>query len=145
MGSEGELIVVIRRRCLRGYLRSVRCRFAILSRVAEIDIADGLLDRSPLHAVFIVVRPDAQIPGSGHKVSLVEIPGAILSLLAPRGGPVEIGDILAVRILCTGVGRDREVGTLGVANLRKDGIGRQAAYDGLLVDAHASLSSLNVS
>ena len=145
MGSEGELIVVIWRRRLRGNLRSVRCRFIILSRVAEIDIADGQLDSCPLHAVFIVVRADAQIPCSGYKVSLVEILGAILSLLAPRGGTVEIGDVFAVRVLRIRVGRNREVSALGVADLRKDGIGRQTANDGLLVDAHASLSSLNAS
>lgn len=144
MASEGKLIVVIRR-SLRGDLRSVRCRFIILSRVAEIDIADGQLDRSPLHAVLIVIRPDAQIPGSSHKISLVEIFGAILSLLAPRSGPVEIGDVFAVRVLRIRIGRDREVGALGFADLRKDGIGRQAAYDSLLVDAHSSLSSLNAS
>ena len=145
MGSEGELIVVIRRRRLRGNLRSVRCRFAILSRIAEIDIADGQLDGSPFHAVLIMIRPDAQIPGSSHKVSLVEILGAILSLLAPRGGPVEIGDVFAVRVLRIRIGRDRKVGALGFADLRKDGIRRQASYDGLLVDAHSSLSSLNAS
>ena len=130
---------------MRRYLRSVRCRFVVFSRVAEIDIADGLLDRSPLHAVFVVIRPDAQIPGSCHKVALVKILGAVFSLLAPSGSPVEIGDVFAVRVLDVGIGRDREVGALGFANLRKDGIGRQAAYDSLLVDAHASLSSLNVS
>ena len=145
MGSEGELIVVIRRRGLRCGLRRSLCRFVILPGSAEIDIADGQLDRSPFHPVLIVIRADAQIPGSSHKVSLMEIPGTILSLLAPCCGPVEVGDVLAVRVFGIGIRRDREVGALGVANLRKDGIGRQAAYDGLLVDAHASLSSLNVS
>jgi len=116
MASEGKLIVIFRR-SLRGNLRSVRCRFVILFRVAEIDIADGQLDRSPFHAVLIMIRPDAQIPGSSHKVSLMEILGAILSLLAPCCGPIEVGDVLAVRVFGIGIRRNREVGALGVANL----------------------------
>ena len=92
-----------------------------------------------------MIRSDAQVPGDSHKVALVEILSAKLSLSAPCGSPVEIGDIFAIGVLSIGIGRDREVGALGIANLRKDGIGRQAAYDGLLVDAHASLSSLNAS
>ena len=116
MASEGKLIVIFRR-SLRGNLRSVRCRFVILFRVAEIDIADGQLDRSPFHAVLIMIRPDAQIPGSSHKVSLVEIPGTIFSLLAPCCGPVEVGDVLAVRVFGIGIRRDREVGAFGLANL----------------------------
>ena len=145
MGSEGELIVVIRRRCLRSSLRRFRCRFVILSCSAEIDIADGQLDGEPLRAVLVMIRSDAQVPGDSHKIALVEVLGAQLSLSAPRSSPVEIGDIIAVRVLGIGIGRDREVGALGFANLRKDGIGRQTPYDDLFVDAHASLSSLNVS
>ena len=145
MGSEGELIVVIRRCCLRSGLRRIRCRFAILSGFAKIDIADGQLNGDPLRAVLVVIRSDAQISGDSHKVALVEILSTEFSLPAPCDSPVEIGDVLTVRVLGIGIGRDREVGALGFANLRKDGIGRQAAYDGLLVDAHASLSSLNVS
>ena len=145
MGSEWELIVVIRRRCLRCSLRRFRCRFAILPGSAEVDVADGQLDREPLCTVLVVIRSDAEVSGYGHKVALVEVLSAELSLLSPCGSPVEIGDVFAVRILRIGVGRDREVGALSFANLRKDGIGRQAAYDSLLVDAHASLSSLNVS
>ena len=141
MGSEGELIVVFRRRCLR----SVRCRFAILSGSAEVNVADGQLDGKPLRAVLVVIRSDAEVPDDSHKVALVEVLSAELSLLAPCGSPVEIGDVFAIRVLGVGIGRDREVGALGFANLRKNGIGRQTAYDGLLVDAHASLSSLNVS
>lgn len=75
----------------------------------------------------------------------MEILSAKLGLSAPCGSPVEIGDVIAIGVLGTGIGRDREVGALGVANLRKDGIGRQAANGGLLVNAHASLSSLNAS
>ena len=116
MASEGKLIVIFRR-SLQGNPRSIRCRFVILSRGAEIDIADGQLDRNPFRAVLIVIRPDAQIPGSSHKVSLMDILGAILSLLAPCGGPIEIGDVLAVRVFGAGIRRDREVGALGVANL----------------------------
>ena len=116
MASEGKLIVIFRR-SLRGNLRSVRCRFVILSRGAEIDIADGQLDRSPFHAVLIVIRPDAQIPGNSHKVSLMEILGAIIGLLAPCCGPIEVGDVLAVRVFGIGIRRNREVGALGVANL----------------------------
>ena len=145
MGSERELIVVVRRRCLRSSLRRFRCRFTILPGFAKVDVADGQLDGEPLRAVLVVIRSDAEVSGYGHKVALVEILCAELSLLAPCGSPVEIGDVFAVRVLRVGIGRDREVGALGFANLRKDGIGRQAAYDSLLVDAHASLSSLNVS
>lgn len=145
MGSEGELIVVIRRRGLRCGLRRSLCRFVILPGSAEIDIADGQLDGDPLRAVLVVIRSDAQISGDSHKIALVEVLSTELSLSAPCGSPVEIGDVLTVRVLGIGIGRDREVGALGFANLRKDGIGRQAAYDGLLVNAHASLSSLNVS
>ena len=145
MGLKGKPIVVIRRRCLRSRLRRFRCRFIIFSGSAEIDIADGQLDGEPLRAVFVVIRSDAQVPGNSHKVTLVEVLSAKLSLPAPCGSPVEIGDILAVRVFGIGIRRDREVGALGIANLRKDGIGRQTTYDSLLVDAHASLSSLNAS
>ena len=144
MGLEGKPIV-IRRRCLRSRLRRFRCRFIIFSGSAEIDIADGQLDGEPLRAVFVVIRSDAQVPGDSHKVALVEVLSAKLSLPAPCGSPVEIGDILAVRIFGIGIRRDREVGALGIANLRKDGIGRQTANNSLLVDAHASLPSLNAS
>lgn len=47
----------------------------------------------------------------------MEILGAILSLLAPCCGPVEVGDVLAVRVFGIGIRRDREVDALGVANL----------------------------
>lgn len=145
MGSEGELIVVVRRRCLRCSLQRSLCWFAIFPGSAEIDIADGQLDGDPLRAVLVVIRSDAQISGDSHKIALVDVLSTELSLPAPCGSPVEIGDVLTVRVLGIGIGRDRKVGALGFANLRKDRIGRQAAYDGLLVDTHASLSSLNVS
>ena len=145
MGSERELIVVVRRRCLRSSLRRFRCRFVILPGSAEVNVADGQLYGDPLRAVLVVIRSDAEVSGHGHKVALVEVLSAELSLFAPCGSPVEIGDVFAVCVLRVGIGRDREVGALGFANLRKDGISRQTAYDGLLVDAHASLSSLNVS
>ena len=145
MGLEGEPIVIIRRcylgRCLRFFLR----RGIILPVRAEIDVADVQLYGDPLRAALVVIWPDAEVSHSGHKVTLVEVLRAQFSLSAPCGSPVEIGDVIAICVLRTGIGRDREVGTLGVANLRKDGIGRQAAYDSLLVDAHASLSSLNAS
>ena len=145
MGLERKPIVIIRRCCLGRCLRFFLRRGIILPVRTEIDVVDVQLYGDPLHAALVVIGPDAEVSHSGHKVALVEVLRTQLSLSAPCGSPVEIGNVISIRVLRTGIGCDREVGALGVADLRKDGIGRQTAYDSLLVDAHASLSSLNAS
>ena len=76
MGLEGEPIVIIRRCCLGRCLRFILHRCVILPVRAEIDVADVQLYGDPLRAALVVIRSDAEVSHSGHKVARGDPAGA---------------------------------------------------------------------